>query len=192
VANREAPILATERLILRGWTDADRAPFAAMNADPRVMEFFPGPLTAEESDALVDRIQQRFREDGYGLWAVERRDEGDLIGFVGVAAPTFEAPFTPCIEIGWRLAVDAWGHGYATEAAQAVLALGFERLGLPGILSWTAVINRRSRAVMERLGMTHDGDFDHPRIAEGDRLRRHALYRLTADRWRATRDAANS
>ncbi|MFL5679567.1 MAG: GNAT family N-acetyltransferase [Chloroflexota bacterium] len=188
--NHEAPVLATERLILRGWTDADRAPFAAMNADPRVMEFFPNPLTAEESDALVDRIRQRFRLDGYGLWAVERRDDGALLGFTGLAAATFEAPFTPCIELGWRLAVDAWGHGYATEAARRVLEFGFDGLLLPEILSWTAVINRRSQAVMKRLGMIHDSDFDHPRIAEGDRLRRHALYRLSVDRWRAARDAA--
>lgn len=183
------PVLTTERLVLRGWTDADKVAFAAMNADPRVMELFPSVLTADESDALIARTMEAFREVGFGLWAVERRRDRALLGFVGLAAPAWEAAFTPCVEIGWRLAFDAWGHGYATEAGRAVLELAFERLGLTQVVSFAMVANRRSRAVMERLGMSHDAadDFDHPRLAPGHPLRRHVLYRLSADRWRAMR-----
>jgi RimJ/RimL family protein N-acetyltransferase len=183
------PVLTTERLVLRGWTDADKVAFAAMNADPRVMELFPSVLTADESDALIARTMEAFREVGFGLWAVERRRDRALLGFVGLAAPVWEAAFTPCVEIGWRLAFDAWGHGYATEAGRAVLEFAFERLGLTQVVSFAMVANRRSRAVMERLGMSHDAadDFDHPRLAAGHPLRRHVLYRLSADRWRAMR-----
>jgi RimJ/RimL family protein N-acetyltransferase len=183
------PVLTTERLVLRGWTDADKAPFAAMNADRRVMELFPSVLTADESDALIARTMEAFREVGFGLWAAERRRDRALLGFVGLAAPAWEAAFTPCVEIGWRLAFDAWGEGYATEAGRAVLEFAFERLGLTQVVSFATVGNRRSRAVMERLGMSHDAadDFDHPRLATGHPLRRHVLYRLSADRWRAMR-----
>jgi RimJ/RimL family protein N-acetyltransferase len=183
------PVLPTERLVLRGWTDADKAPFAAMNADTRVMELFPTVLTAVESDALVARMMEAFREVGFGLWAVERRSDRALLGFVGLAAPAWEAAFTPCVEIGWRLAFDAWGRGYATEAARAVLEFAFDRLRLTHVVSFTTVGNRRSRAVMERLGMSHDprDDFEHPRLPAGHPLRRHVLYRLSADRWRETR-----
>jgi RimJ/RimL family protein N-acetyltransferase len=183
------PVLPTERLVLRGWTDADKAPFAAMNADTRVMELFPTVLTAVESDALVARMMEAFREVGFGLWAVERRSDRALLGFVGLAAPAWEAAFTPCVEIGWRLAFDAWGRGYATEAARTVLEFAFDRLRLTHVVSFTTVGNRRSRAVMERLGMSHDprDDFDHPRLPAGHPLRRHVLYRLSADRWRETR-----
>ena len=183
--------LETDRLVLREFLDRDRAPFAALNADARVMEHFPNALTRGESDELVDRIGQYWAEDGVGLWAVERRDDGAFLGFTGLAPPRFEAAFTPCVEVGWRLAAEAWGHGYATEAARAALAFGFEVRGLSEILSWTVPANLRSRAVMERIGMTHDpaDDFDHPNIAVGSPLRRHVLYRLSHDRWLATREA---
>jgi RimJ/RimL family protein N-acetyltransferase len=184
------PVLATERLVLRGWTDTDKAPFAAMNADPRVMELFPSVLSADESDALIARTMQAFRDLGYGLWAVERRNDRALLGFVGLAAPAWEAAFTPCVEIGWRLAFDAWGRGYATEAGWAVLEFAFERLRLNEVVSFTTVRNYRSRAVMERLGMSHDpaDDFDHPGLPTGHPQRPHVLYRLSADRWRRMRE----
>ena len=186
------PRLETDRLILRAFVDRDREPFARMNGDPRVMEHFPGLLTREESDELVDRFAQRWAEDGLGLWALERRDDGSFIGFAGLAPPRFEVVFTPAVEVGWRLAVDAWGHGYATEAARVALRFGFEERNLDEILSWTVPANVRSRAVMERLGMTHDptDDFDHPNIPVGSPLRRHVLYRLSRERWRETQQTA--
>ncbi len=172
--------LRTERLLLRRWRPADRAPFAAMNADPRVMEHFPAPLTRAESDALVDRIEAAFETRGFGLWALEERAGGAFLGFTGLIEPTFAAPFTPAIEIGWRLAAPAWGHGYATEAARAALAFGFDEAGASEIVSMTTVANARSRAVMRRLGMTRDpaDDFDHPLLPAGHPLRRHVLYRI--------------
>ena len=181
------PRLETERLILREWRDEDREPFARMNADPRVAEFLAGPLTREESDGLVDRTMLRWSEDGLGLWAVERGADGTFIGFTGLARHRFEAPFMPAIEVGWRLAVDAWGHGYATEGARASLAFGFEERGLDEIVSFTVPANVRSRAVMERLGMTRDpaDDFDHPNLPPDSPLRRHVLYRLSRADWRA-------
>ena len=186
------PRIETERLLLRPFQDADREPFAALNADPAVMEHFPQRLTRQESDAFVDRIGVRWAEDGVGLWAVERRADGAFLGFTGLARHTFEAPFTPAIEVGWRLAVDAWGHGYATEAARASLRFGFEDRGLDEILSWTTVANVRSRAVMERLGMIRDpaDDFDHPNVPVGSPIRPHVLYRLSRERWLASRSNA--
>lgn len=172
----------TEHLVLRRWTKADLAPFAALNADPEVMQHFPAPLTRSESDAFVERIDAGFLADGFGLWAVEVRATGEFIGFTGLSRPRFSAPFMPAVEVGWRLTRSAWGHGYATEAARAALAYGFGPAGLSEIVSFTTPANVRSRAVMERLGMTHDDadDFDHPMLAEGDPLRRHVLYRLRA------------
>ncbi len=171
-------MVRTERLVLRPWAEADRGPFAALNADPRVTEFLPGPLSAEQSDALAARLGAHVAEHGWGLWATEH--QGRFIGFVGLARPSFEAPFTPCVEVGWRLAFEAWGHGFATEAARAALAFGFGELGLDEIVSFTVPANARSIAVMERLGMRREprDDFDHPRLPEGHRLRRHVLYRL--------------
>ncbi|GAA0373047.1 GNAT family N-acetyltransferase [Microbispora corallina] len=174
--------IATGRLLLRRWRAADRKPFAALNADPAVMEHFPAPLSREQSDALADRVEEGFEEHGFGLWAVEAG--GEFIGFTGLSVPRFTAHFTPCVEIGWRLARSAWGHGYATEAARAALADGFGRAGLTEVVSFTAVSNLRSQAVMRRLGMTHDPaeDFDHPALFDDSPLRRHVLYRLHAPR----------
>ncbi|HMJ79773.1 MAG TPA: GNAT family N-acetyltransferase [Candidatus Dormibacteraeota bacterium] len=178
--------LITERLLLRRWRAEDREPFALLNADPEVMRYFVRPLDREESDAFIDRTEASFDELGYGVWAVERRSDGRLLGFTGLWRHTFEAPFTPAVEIGWRFATEAWGQGYATEAARAALRFGFEIVGLDTILSWTSVLNTPSIRVMERLGMTHDPDedFDHPRVPVGHLLRRHVLYRLDRLTWR--------
>ena len=175
----KASLLETERLRLRRWTDADRELFAAMNADSEVMEHFPGVLTREESDELVERIEAGFLRDGFGLWAVEVRETGEFVGFTGLNPVEFETHFTPAVEVGWRLARSAWGNGYATEAGRAALTFGFERVGLAEIVSFTTAANRRSRAVMERLGMTHDPveDFEHPSLPPGHSQRPHVLYR---------------
>lgn len=162
------PELHTGRLTLRAWTDADRAPFAALNSDPMVMEHFPAMLTRAESDALVARIEAGFEEHGFGLWAVEVRATGEFIGFTGLSVPTFRAawmderPQQPVVEVGWRLKRAAWGHGYATEAARTCLDFGLEVKGLPEIVSFTTVSNVRSQAVMERIGMTRLTEYSHP------------------------------
>lgn len=172
---------------MRPWRDADREPFAAMNADPEVMEYFPAALTREQSDAFVDRILANMARDGYGLWALEV-DNG-FIGYTGLAPLGFEVRGGEFLEVGWRLARRAWGHGYATEAARAALAEGFDRFGLPAVVSVTTRTNERSRRVMRRLGMTRDpaDDFEHPRVPRDSPLRPHVCYHLTADRWRAQR-----
>jgi RimJ/RimL family protein N-acetyltransferase len=176
------PGLKTSRLLLRPWREADLPVFAALNADPIVMEHFPSILDRAASDALAARIQTHFERHGFGLWAVEVPEVTDFIGFIGLAVPSFAAHFTPCVEVGWRLACHHWGKGYATEGARAALEFGFERAGLREIVSFAVPGNRRSLAVMERLGMTHDSkdDFDHPALPEGHRLRRHLLYRWAA------------
>ncbi|MGN6577989.1 MAG: GNAT family N-acetyltransferase [Nocardioides sp.] len=180
-------VLETDRLVLRRWRPEDREPFAQLNADPDVMEFFVAPMTRAESDAFVDRIEAGFAERGFGLWAVEVSATAGFIGFTGLIHQTFEAPFTPAFEIGYRLARHAWGQGYATEAATEAVRYAFEEAGLREIVSMTAVHNVRSRAVMRKLGMTHDpaDDFDHPKVPDGHALKRHVLYRLTAERWSA-------
>lgn len=185
-------VLRTDRLLLRAWRPADRRAFARMNADPEVMEHFVALLTREESDAFVDRIEAGFAEHGFGVWAVEEISTGTFIGFTGLLHQSFEAPFTPAFEIGYRLARQAWGQGYATEAAREALKFGFERAGLAEIVSMTSVGNVRSRAVMRKLGMTHDpdDDFDHPRVPDGHPLQRHVLYRMTTDRWQTVRGTA--
>ncbi len=172
--------LQTNRLLLRRWRIEDRQSFAAMNADLRVMEHFPKLLTREESNAVVDRIEAHFREHGFGVWALEILGVTPFAGFVGLSHPRFEASFTPCVEIGWRLAAEYWGQGYATEGAKAALNFGFLTLGLAEILSFTVPANVRSRRVMEKIGMTHEAaeDFDHPLLAPGHRLSRHVLYRI--------------
>jgi ribosomal-protein-alanine N-acetyltransferase len=174
------PKLSTERLLLRRWSARDRAPFAELNADPEVMRYFPAPLTQQESDALADRIEAGLAREGWGLWALEQRSSGQFLGFTGLARPGFEAHFTPAVEIGWRLARNAWGQGLATEAARAAARFAFEELELPALVSFTPASNARSRAVMRRLGMSHDavGDFDHPALPVAHPLRRHVLYRL--------------
>lgn len=173
--------LQTDRLRLRRWLPADRAPFALLNADPRVTAYLPGPLSRAESDALVARIEAHFDQYGFGLWAVEVGDVAAFAGFIGLSVPRFTAHFTPCVEIGWRLGPAHWGRGYATEGARAVLAFGFEALGLGEIVSFTVPGNTRSRRVMERIGMAHNpaDDFDHPSLPAGHPLRRHVLYRIT-------------
>jgi ribosomal-protein-alanine N-acetyltransferase len=172
--------IRTERLWLRRWLPEDREAFARLNADPRVMEFLPRLLSREDSDALVDRIEAHFERHGFGLWAMEVPGVTRFAGFVGLAIPRFEAFFTPCVEIGWRLAAEHWNHGYATEAARAVLEFRFRSAQLEQVVSFTVPANVRSRRVMEKIGMTHaPGDeFDHPLLPEGHRLRRHVLYKI--------------
>ena len=172
--------LRTNRLVLRRWREADREPFAALNADPRVMEHFPALLTPQETDAMIARMEAHFDKHGFGLWAVEVPGSAAFVGFVGLSVPQYQTHFTPCVEIGWRLAAEHWGRGYATEAARAAVTFGFESLGLAEIVSFTATQNLRSRRVMEKIGMFYDlaGDFDHPLLPPGHRLCRHVLYRL--------------
>lgn len=182
------PTLETERLVLRRWKPRDTGPFAVLNADPEVMEHFPDILTSEESSEMMRRIDLHFDEFGFGLWAVEIKWAKRFIGFCGLAVPTFQTPFTPAVEIGWRLARDQWGSGYATEAARAATDFGFEEADLSQILSWTIPDNQRSQGVMERIGMTRapELDFDHPRFIDDERLRRHVVYRMTREEWAAS------
>jgi ribosomal-protein-alanine N-acetyltransferase len=172
-------VLETERLVLRRWRPADLEPFAALNADPEVMEHFPSPLSRDESDAFVRRVEAQFDELGYGLWAVEVRDTGEFVGFTGLVLQTFPAHFTPAVEVGWRLARPAWGHGYASEAARAALAYGFHT-GLDEIVSITAKTNLRSQRVMQRIGMSRDpaDDFVHPNVPPDSPVAPHVLYRI--------------
>jgi len=182
-----APIeLETARLKLRRWRDADRAPFAALNADPAVMEFFPAPQSREASDASIDAWQAQLESRGWSNWAVELVESGEFIGFVGLSVPRRALPCSPCVEVGWRLARRFWGRGLASEAARAALGAGFERIGLAEIVSFTALGNLRSRAVMERIGMqdAHQ-DFEHPGVPEGHALRLHCLYRIDRPRFEA-------
>ncbi len=171
--------ITTARLVLRVWRDEDLAPFAAMNADPEVMAHFPRALSKDESDALAARIRTSMQERGFGLWAVEEKDGAPFVGFVGLWVPTFEARFTPCVEMGWRIARPQWGNGFASEAARRVIEVAFGELRLSELLAWTSVENVRSRRVMRAIGMRHhpEDDFDHPEIPEGHRLRRHVVYR---------------
>jgi RimJ/RimL family protein N-acetyltransferase len=162
--------------VLRGWRPEDREPFAEMNADPTVMRQFGYTLTREESDARADQAETEFAQQGFGEWAVEIPGETRFAGFVGLAVVNFDASFTPCVEIGWRLASPYWGRGYATEGARAALAFGFERLGLEEIVAYTVPANRRSIRVMEKIGMVFSQEFDHPGIDTGHPLQRHVLY----------------
>jgi RimJ/RimL family protein N-acetyltransferase len=185
------PLLRSARLVLRRWRPGDREPFAALNADPEVMEHFPATLSRAESDALADRIEAGFDEHGFGLWALEVAGGRPFIGFTGLSVPRFRAHFTPAVEIGWRLARRYWGHGYASEAASRVLRFAFRDLGLPEVVSFTSTANARSQAVMKRIGMVHDpaDDFDHPSLDDGHPLRRHVLWRMTSQQWLAQQDA---
>lgn len=175
-------MIRTERLLLRRFRASDRAAFAQLSADPRVTEYLAGALSREQSDALADRIEAHFDEHGFGLFALEITGVAPFAGYVGLSVPRFEAAFTPCVEIGWRLAAEHWGSGYASEAARAVLAHGFDVVGLDEIVSFTVPANTRSRRVMEKLGMSRRAadDFDHPALPEGHPLRRHVLYRISA------------
>jgi RimJ/RimL family protein N-acetyltransferase len=187
--------ITTPRLLLRSWRPADREPFRAINADPRVMEFFPSTLTAAESDALAGRIELHFATHGFGGFAAELRATAQFIGFIGLAAPSFDATFLlplsarsdanppPVFEIGWRLAHSTWGNGLATEGARAVAHYAFETLNLPSLISFTVPANLRSRRVMEKIGMVHDptADFLHPSLPQGHPLRPHVLYRLSRE-----------
>lgn len=179
---RTIPSMETARLLLRRWRPGDRAPFARINADPRVMEFYPAPLNREQSDALIDRFESHFVQHGFGLWAAELLPTAQFIGYIGLSVPSFNAHFTPCVEIGWRLDADHWGQGLATEGARAVLAHAFNILRLPEVVSFTAPANLRSIRVMQKLGLTRNAadDFDHPNLPPGHPLRRHVLYRKTA------------
>lgn len=181
----------TRRLRLVAWQERHIAPLAAMNADPEVMRYFPATLTQEQTRASVEMWRNQFAERGWSNWAVELKHSGEFIGFVGLSIPRHQLPFSPCVEVGWRLARRFWGHGYATEGARASLAVGFGQLGLAEIVSFTALDNLPSRAVMERIGMRNTGrDFEHPAVPDGSPLRRHCLYviRHVAERGARTRD----
>ncbi len=179
------PYLETPRLILRQWRAEDREAFAAMCADPDVMRYFPSCLDRQASDALADRCEALIREKGYGAWALEIKGGPPFVGFTGLHVPDDELPFSPCVEILWRLARPAWGQGYATEAARAALQFGFDALALDDIVSFATVTNHRSRAVMERLGMREEPlTFAHPQIPADSPLSEHCLYRLHRRDWR--------
>ena len=186
------PELRTPRLLLRRWRDTDLAPFAALNADPLVMEHFPAPLRPEQSDDLADRIDAGFDERGWGLWAIEIPGTAPFAGFIGLNPAVFDAPFTPAVEVGWRLARAHWRRGYATEGALAALSFGFDELALDEVVSFTTHGNTRSRRVMERLGMRRApaDDFENPNLPDGDALRRYVLYRLDRPTWQ--RNAASA
>lgn len=173
----------TERLRLRQWCAADREPFALLTADPKVMEYFPSVLDREASDRSADRCEAHIADHGWGLWVAELLASNEFVGYVGLSSPRPELPFAPGVEIGWRLAAQFWGRGLATEAARGALRVAYELLGLPEIVSFTSVGNLRSRAVMERLGMTETETFEHPNIAVGNALRKHCLYRLSRSEW---------
>jgi 3-dehydroquinate dehydratase/shikimate dehydrogenase len=190
-----APIttLRTERLVLRPWRDSDHAPFAAINADPKAMEYFPKTSTREESDIWVDRIVARMEQQGFGLWAVEAFGVADFIGFIGLN-PAEAVLGRPVLEVGWRLAVPHWGHGYATEGGRASLAHAFDVLGRDEVVSFATAGNQRSRHVMEKLGLVRrpEDDFDHPGVPPSWSGRRHVLYRITREQWLAKRRAQPS
>jgi RimJ/RimL family protein N-acetyltransferase len=173
--------LRTGRLVMRRWQDGDREPFAALNADPHTMRFFPGTLDRAASDAMIDRLEERFEAQGFGLWALELAHTGQFIGFTGLNPMPDDVPGAGGMEVGWRLARTAWHHGYATEAARAALDVAFGSLGMAEIYSMTAVLNEPSQAVMRRLGLTEFERWDHPRIPEGSPLRPSVTYRLIRD-----------
>ncbi len=172
-------IIETDRLILRTWNESDLHPFVQMNQDPQVMEFFPQTLSAEETEGLFRRISTFLEEKGFGLFAAETRQTQEFLGFIGLSVPTFTAHFTPCVEIGWRLARRFWKQGYATEGARACLNYGFSVLTLREIVSFTSKLNTRSIDVMERIGMRYRGEFDHPNLEQGHPLRTHVLYTIS-------------
>ena len=180
----------TERLRARQWRDADCAPFAALNADPRVMQYFPARLDRAQSDALLLELSYHLVDNGFGIWAIEEKSTQALLGAVGLQIPSPDLPVFPCVEVAWRLGHDHWGKGFATEAARGALAVGFGQLGLPEIVAFTPVGNARSRRLMERLGMRDTGQsFEHPKVPEGSPLRKHCLYFLSGKTWKAANPA---
>lgn len=185
-SSTENGMLKTERLLLRQWREEDLEPFAKLNADPKVREFFPGLMSREECKRTIERLSEHITRCGWGFWAVSLLKTDEFIGFIGLEEVPFQASFTPAVEIGWRLGYEYWGKGYATEGAKAALAYGFEQLSLGQIVAFTAVQNTRSRRVMEKIGMHHrsEEDFDHPKVAQGHPLRRNVLYCLTQSEWR--------
>lgn len=176
--------IETPRLLLRTWTTQDLDPYWKLNQDSRVLEFLPGPLSKDEVAVFIDKMEKSFSANRYMLWAVEEKHSGELMGFVGLSSPAWEAAFTPCVEIGWRLGSAYWEKGYATEGALAVLTYGFDELGLTEIVSFTVPENVRSRRVMEKIGMTREfkGDFSHPKLPLDHRLSKHVLYRLSREK----------
>jgi RimJ/RimL family protein N-acetyltransferase len=170
--------LETPRLILRSWQQSDEVPFIALNRDAEVMEYFPAVLTAAETVAMIGRMSDHIAQWGYSFFAVERKDNGEFIGFTGLSHPRFESYFTPCVEIGWRLSRANWGQGFATEAAKGCLAFGLEELKLPEIYSFTSVHNIRSQNVMKKIGMDKAGLFEHPMVEDGHFLKQHVLYKI--------------
>lgn len=181
---REPIEFDTSRLAFRVWRERHLAPFAAMNADPEVMRFFPALLTPEQTRTGVSNWLAQFAEQGWGNWAVELKSTGEFIGFIGLSVPRRQLPFSPCVEVGWRLKRSAWGNGYATEGAKACLRLGFERVGLDEIVSFTSLSNLPSIAVMKRIGMRNaNADFEHPAVPEGHSLRPHCLYKISKQEW---------
>lgn len=175
--------IRTPRLLMRQWRPEDRVPFAAMNADPRVMEYFPAPLDRTGSDKLAERCEEGIAANGWGLWALELPAGGEFIGFTGLCIPAATLPFSPCIEIGWRLAAEHHGFGYATEAAGAALQAAFTTLNLDEIVSFTSLLNQKSRAVMCKIGMRSAGNFGHPRVAPDSPLHEHCLFKITREEW---------
>ena len=179
--------IATERLILRQWKENDLFPFYKLNSDPEVMEFFPALLSREESDEFASEIRLRIDENGWGLWAVEEKKSKQFIGFVGLNQPRIELPFNPCIEVGWRLSKEYWGKGYAAEAGKKALEYAFDVLAINEVVSFTATINKRSEAVMQRLGLVNaHGNFNHPAIPPHSQLCEHILYKISLEQWRAS------
>lgn len=176
--------IETERLVLRDWREEDLDPFFHLNADPEVMEFFPSVLTRDESDAFATEIRRRVEVNGVGFWAVEEKVSRRFIGFVGLNTPQIEMPFPSAMEVGWRLVKHAWGRGYATEAAKASLRIAFEDVKVPEVVSFTSILNTRSIAVMERIGLRNRGrTFVHPSVPPNHRLSEHVLYSITQEQW---------
>ena len=175
---------STARLRMRQWRDADREPFAALNADRHVMEFFPATMDRQASDTMIERLSAQIAARGWGLWATELKASGEFIGFIGLQIPATELPFGPCVEVGWRLAAKHWGNGYAGEGGRAALDVAFGLLSQPQVVSFTTISNQRSRAVMQRIGMHDSGEiFEHPGVPVGNPLRAHCLYKITAAQW---------
>lgn len=170
--------IETDRLYLRQWAEKDKQEYARLNANPEVMEFFPSVLTAVQSHEQLERLSNDIRRRGYGFFALERKSDGAFLGFTGISHPGFEAPFTPCIEIGWRIDKPYWGNGYATEAAIASLAYAFEWIGVKEVVSSTSIHNQRSEKVMKKIGMKKENEFNHPLLPDGHSLQKHVLYKI--------------